>query len=389
MNNIRSYKGPPLTNKLPNLTASSASGGTYVLTASSEIVDIPTVGSTNVTVCNLQNTGASWCCVNFMSFGNGGNIITGSTLYTYLLLYRVDSGYTHPNFMYRYEFNSSGTYLTESGIFDTSKRTYLGNGWYYAWNTFTTQPTTTNMQCYSFSYNYSNYTDKYSWAKVAIVQGDYSGLYPSYWPNVNSTNSTILQDISGNNIMDVSGSALVYSNSKITFPNINSAYIGPTDPSKFRTGTSSFTMSAWVKQLDNGSNVLVEARGYSLIGYFFVLNYPSAGQISVFLNSSSNQSVYASSISTLGYGTVQNIVAVVDRGAATIYLYVNGSLWNTITGIHSGSISPSGEDMYRMGYDRGGGTANMEVYEYAHYSRALSASEIQQNFNAHRGRYGL
>jgi hypothetical protein len=116
MNNIRSYKGPPLTNKLPNLTASSASGGTYVLAASSEIVDIPTVGSTNVTVCNLQNTGASWCCVNFMSFGNGGNIFTGSTLYTYLLLYRVDSGYTHPNFMYRYEYAHYSRALSASEV---------------------------------------------------------------------------------------------------------------------------------------------------------------------------------------------------------------------------------------------------------------------------------
>ena len=64
----RSYKGPPLQNKLSALSASTGTGTGYVLTSSTENVNIPGVGDTQVTNCFLQNTGASWCCVNFMNF---------------------------------------------------------------------------------------------------------------------------------------------------------------------------------------------------------------------------------------------------------------------------------------------------------------------------------
>lgn len=200
--------------------------------------------------------------------------------------------------------------------------------------------------------------------------------------------SDVFTDLSNSNTVSIVGTP-TYNASSITFPNINTAYINANDATKFRMGTQDFTISIWVKQLDNGTNCLVESRGASLVGYLFVINYPSAGKLSLFLNYGGTQYIYSSSIATLGYGTVQNIVAVISRSTSSIIFYVNGVLWNTITGIHASSVSPTSGDIYRIGNDLGGGTQNYELYSHAHYSRALTADEILNNFNAHRGRYGL
>jgi len=187
------------------------------------------------------------------------------------------------------------------------------------------------------------------------------------------------------------GSNLGYYTDHITVPNVNDSYLDITPASNYRMGNSNFTLNTWVKQLDNSANIFAESRGGtpSLCGFFWVANYPGAGQMSVFLNYGGSQYVYASSISTLPYGSIQMLTAVIDRTSSSIFLYLNGLLWNTITGTNTGNISPTAGDLYRIGFDQGGSTTNMEVYSYSHYSRSLSASEVMQNFNALRGRYGL
>jgi hypothetical protein len=214
--------------------------------------------------------------------------------------------------------------------------------------------------------------------------------FVSPYTNGTRSDTQAVLDLTNNNTIQVSGSNLIYNTSSIVIPNVNDSFISAVDATRFRMGTQDFTISFWVKQLDNGSNCLLESRSSNnLAGYFFILNYPSTGQISFFLNYGGSQYVYSSSVSTLGFGTVQNIVAVINRTTSTILLYVNGVLWNTIPSIHTNSISPTSGDLYRIGFDLGGGTQNYELYAHSHYTRALSATEVQQNFNALRGRYGI
>lgn len=226
----------------------------------------------------------------------------------------------------------------------------------------------------------------YDISEIMVYEGSGPAEYVD--SSIVKSASDVITDLSGTNKVTMVGTP-TYNASSITFPNINTAYIAADDATKFRMSTQNFTISTWVKQLDNGSNCLLESRGASLAGYFFILNYPSAGQISFFLNYGGTQYVYSSSIATLGYGTVQNIVAVVSRSTSSILFYVNGVLWNTIAGIHTSSVDPASGDIYRIGNDIGGGTQNYELYSYAHYSRALTADDVSRNFNALRGRYGL
>jgi hypothetical protein len=393
LNNIKSYKGPPIQNLITGFTPMTASGTGYSFIGGTEDVVIPQLGLTTVKTSLIQNNYSAvstWCCPNVFTYGN--NLVASpSTLYTYGIVYKCDSGYTGPNYMYRYEYNG-GTYVTESGVHSTSNRIHLGDGWYWAWGTFTTQATTNALNgLAAFYYQYSTAYDKLSIAKVFLAQGDHSALHPKYWPNVASTraSSQVLVDLTGINPLNIAGSPS-YGSGKLTVPNVNTTYVEATAPAALRMGTQDFTISAWVKQLDNGTNCLLEARSSSnLAGYFFILNYPSTGQISFFLNYGGSQYVYSSSIATLGFGSVQNIVAVVRRSTSSILFYLNGVLWNTITGIHANSISPTAGDLYRIGYDQGGGTQNYEMYAHSHYNRALTALEVEQNFNALRGRYGI
>jgi len=390
--NVRSYAGPPIQNMATTMVASgSFSGESIAYTAGTEKVKVPSLGPMTVPYMEGYNSNsASYCCLQQFYFvtGNGYVPASGSTTYTYGIVYRTTSGYNHANYMYRYEYNSNGGYVTEAGVHDPSKRIHLGDDWYWAWNTFTTQATTSRLYLRSFYYQY-NVLDRHSVAKVLVTPGDYTTLHPSRWPEVNTTrsNAQVVYDLTKATTPTVTG--FVYGDDKLTISNTNSAYIDVSPSSNFNMGTQDFTLSAWIKQLDNGVHSLLEARDSSTLqGYLFLLNYTSTGKVSVFINGSSGQSVYYTSASSMPSGSVQNVTAVIKRSNATIEVYLDGKLYDTITGIQSASISGLG-NMYRLGYDRGGSTTNIEYYAFNHYNRALSAEEVAQNFNALKGRYGV
>jgi hypothetical protein len=384
MNSKRSYKGPPLQNKLSGLSATAGSGTGYVLTASSEIANIPTVGELPVTICNLQNTGASWCCINFMNFGNTGSNMSGSTLYTYMILYRVDSGYTNGNFMYRYEYNSSGTYLTEGGVHDTNKRTYLGNGWYYAWNTFTTQPTTTNMTCYGFSYNYSNFTDRYSYAKVAIVQGDYSGMHPSLWPDLGTTRSStqVITDLTNNNTWTVNN--LSYASDGTFSFNGSSSWIESSTSNVFDSQT--ITMESWNKPTTTSQSGFLFEKGQVNTQYSNFYN--SDGTFYFRTIGLSPQDLTFTASTHITAGQWNHVVCTVGGGTKTVY--INGIQRYQQTGV-TGTMPTGQTNQYVGKYGSGGNEYpfNGSIAVSRVYNRALSPSEVAQNFQAQRSLYGV
>jgi hypothetical protein len=116
----------------------------------------------------------------------------------------------------------------------------------------------------------------------------------------------------------------------------------------------------------------------------FVLNYTSAGKMCLFLNGPAGQTIYATSNSSLPTGVIQYVCCTVDRPSGTIRFYLNGVLYDVVSGVHSNTVSPTSADMYRIGYDRGGSTTNMEIFAHQHYTKALTDAEILQNFNAQR-----
>lgn len=280
--------------------------------------------------------------------------------------------------------SSVGGYLyvtNNTNVNATATLTQVEDGWYKA--VYTRSGLTSGYPTLTGLYGLAAGT-QYYFAEWQCENNSFSSPYV----DGTRSNAQAVLDLTNKNTISITGSP-AYSDLNITFPNSNSSYLELSSPELFRMGNQNFTICAWLKQLDNGVNVILEARGDSLIGYLLATNYPAAGQISMNINYNSGQSVYGSSITSLPFGAPQNIVAVVDRTNSQIRFYLNGSLWNTVSGLHSNTISPTSGDMYRVGFDKGNSTQNYELYSYMHYSRALSSEEVKQNFEAARDRYGI
>jgi len=172
--NYKSFKGVPATNILNQISYSSGNTDTalFKYTQGSENVNIPSLGYVNSKYVDFYNDyggGSGNCCPNLFYYGTG-LAVSSSTTYTYSIIYKTTTGYTHPNYMYRYEFNSSGTYLTEGGVHSDSNRTSLGDGWWFAWGQFTTQATTATLSTYLFHYEYATQNRVYVY-KAALYAG--------------------------------------------------------------------------------------------------------------------------------------------------------------------------------------------------------------------------
>lgn len=391
-NNIKSYKGPAIQNLAPGLASnygsvpSTATGRSY--SGGTEVVNVPQLGPTSVAFTNIQNNYTSFtpnstdCCPSPHTY-TGNFAVSPSTLYTYAIVYRCLSGYTHPNFMYRYEYTSNGgTYVTEAGVHNTTNRIHLGDGWYWAWATFTTQATT-NWIAYagSYYYRYSDKNDKFSIAKVLIAQGDYTGLHPKYWPNVNTTRASTaaLQDLLGKTSITMT-STTFSSNGAFSFNGGTqrmdlASTIGPMG--------NNWTISAWI----NSTNISATQNILSMNGPYFMRLDGSKIRFNVLTDTW----LFQPGTTTLSSNTWYFLTMVWNGTANTWTGYINDVQEFSVS--KSGSMNAAYSNFYGyVGYTpQGGEQSNFfgQIPVALYYNRALSAEEVRQNFNALRGRYGI
>jgi len=386
-NNIKSYVGPPLQNFASQISITTGTGTGYAFTGSTSTDYVPGLQlSTTVSNCVAQNNysaQSSWCCPSLFDYGNITTGITGSTLYTYGILYYSQSGYTHPNYLYRYEYNTN-TYLTESGIFSDSNRSNLGSGWYWAWGTFTTQATTNRLILYSFYYRYSTFTDRIAIAKVALLKGNYTGLNPLKWPEIgiNRGVTTCLKDLAGSNTFDLTNTVFGTDGS-ITF-NGSSSYIISPENSALNTQTP--TVEVWVKTNSLNQNGFWFEKGQVNTQYSL---FQEGTNILWRQNVGSTVTLSTAAASFISTSQWAQVVGTYTSGVRR--LYVNGRLVNSdtqagtiSTNTNGSSIGVYGGYNGSRGFYYNGSLAIVKVY-----NRALTPSEVLQNFNSTRSRFNL
>jgi hypothetical protein len=231
---INSFNGKPTTNQLLTIgyTYGTQNQTYFKSSYGTEYDIIPGMGGpVLVNYCNFfndYNGGSGACCPSVFYFGNFS--VSPSTVYTYQIVYKTPDGYANGNYMYHYEYGPGG-YVTEYGLWDSSRTQDLGNGWVHAWGTFTSNANTNYFQTYLFHYQYTQ--TKIQVARISLTQGD-TIIPPRQLlaPTVSRSNTQGLVDLTGNCSLDLSN-VTFNTNGNITFDGTND-YINIPSSNVFR-----------------------------------------------------------------------------------------------------------------------------------------------------------
>jgi hypothetical protein len=405
-----SFKGAPKTNLLSSYgrTYGNQSSSVFKTQYYSRDVFVPTLGVRTVETIETYNDyggGSGVCCQQAWSLG--GSSVSGSTQYAYSIIYRSSSGYTHPNFMYRYEYGASG-YITEGGLHNDGNRTHLGDGWYHAWGNLTTQPGTTTMYFYFYMYEYATY-NTIDIAGVMFTQGP-EVLRPRQFIPFGTTRSVTqgLLDLTGNRTVNLS-TVSFNSTGQMTFDGTDDT-LDTGIPLTTLSALSNFTIECTVK-IDaypaaappNGygsttkAGVLVGATYYSGTALYWYGNSDGTA-CTIYAYIRGADAYRTAGAFDLTPGRYHHLVLVNDASSGSIKLYANGSLngsAGTATQEYNPGLTPTAGNIgINKAQVDGGGT---QVYSHLPclvpiakiYSRALTASEIEQNYRHYKTRFNL
>jgi hypothetical protein len=375
----RYFKGPTSTNLLQRLNTSYSNTQTsnFYAVAGEETVKIPKIGRRTVKYVEYFNNHPSSgnCCPNLFNYGEA--TVTSNTSYTYSIVYKHTGNYTHPNFMYRYEYNG-GTYNTEGGFHSTAsdRRRSLGNGWFHAWGTFTTQATTNRLICYSFLYNYGTTKYKFYVAAISIVRnttGTSHLIVPPHLilqPTTSISSTQSLIDLTRTTTIDVSNVSFD-STGQPTFDGTNDVI------------TTSFPATTI-------SNVTIEAvvyRNQATGRYEAIVQNNVVSDDALYINPSGYLMFWPCASSSLTVPTGQWSHVAVSYNGTTLTYIVNG----TIQVVTATCSDITDWDFLRIG---GHGTTDSErwigkIAVAKVYEKSLSAAELTQNYRAYKNRFDI
>ena len=138
---------------------------------------------------------------------------------------------------------------------------------------------------------------------------------------------------------------------------------------------SAWTLSLFVKVISQGNYPYVVYVGSDQGSGFAMWTTTSGGGLFVVKHNNAQQSFCPTN-----YGTIKNLTLVYS-GSGTVLGYENA-------GIPVSLISLSSTDTTSV-LQFANSNSGLNLYHVLKYNRALSATEVAQNFNATRGRFGI
>ena len=358
-NNQKSWKGAPTTNLVnPSWASWSVDGsgqgsiGTRTITTPYECLISDTAANTRQ---NIYVTG-----------------IAASTTYTFSVQYKKQFG--APTLRFQLQAYNGGSYISTM-IFATTAQLGLSDieGWQTAKYTVTTPAGTTQVLWFmQDGDDYTTYTHSFMLANPQCEQQSFATPFVAG----TRSNTQAIVDLTGNNT--VAATSLTYAADNTFSFNGSSDYIFMNNNTALDTQTP--TVDVWIKTNATTQNGFWFEKGSVNTQYAL---FQEGTQIQWRMGPLGDSISYAtaSSINTAGYF---NVVATRESGNQR--LYINGV--NVASGTQTGTLSTNSYGMnigrHSSGYYYNGRLPMVKVY-----NRALTAPEVQQNFNAHRGRYGL
>ena len=201
----------------------------------------------------------------------------------------------------------------------------------------------------------------------------------------------------GTTYSSADGGKFTFVKSENDFINANGSWDTPAV-----VGTSNFSIEVWTKPTNENHNGVVVGNGNAATGDRFNIvvgtpdsngNIVSSKKIGTFFfenNQSYGRSFYTNN--DIVDGNWKHIV--ITRNASTFKIYVNG-VEQTLTqvgNLGSGTPSLNTDSIWRIndnGSNNGTGGINMDLSVWRLYNAELSLSQVQQNYNAEKSRFGL
>ena len=193
------------------------------------------------------------------------------------------------------------------------------------------------------------------------------------------SNTQALVDLTGTNTLTATSLTYVSDN---TFSFNNGAdYITPSSITDSMLNAGSWTVSSWVKftTVNKGSDNAIAGHGTTSASNGLHLGERNTQMYFGFYGNDLGGS------KVLSAGTWYNITFTYDNGSKLKTIYING-----VFDASGGSVGYSGTGSnFRIGRYAWGTYLYGSLPVIQFHTRALSAKEVNQNFNALRGRYGI
>ena len=388
---INCFKGAPKTNLLSyfSRTYGETNNVDFKTHYYSRQVEIPTLGLKTVESIDTFNTGANVCCQQAWALGSSA--VSPSTQYTYSIIYRSATDYTHPNFMYHYQYGPSG-YVTEYGLFNTGYRTYLGDGWYHAWNTFTSNSATTSMNFYFYMYEYNQYNtiDVYG---MMVTQGP-EVLRPQQFIPFSTTRGVndVIVDLTKNSSVVTANNSPFNETGMLEFDGTNS-HITLTNPQTYASNQRSFEMVVKVIGVNASYMPIATMTNTSSItnSERFWLGIENSRAQFHGWGSSDPQGT-----KVITDGNWHHIVFTYDNDTKEMRVYTDGCLNTRILNGEGGVYASSGQKWY-IGYDplasswtgAASNNFNGNIAVFKQYNKILTPEETFNNFNQYKTKYSI
>ena len=161
---------------------------------------------------------------------------------------------------------------------------------------------------------------------------------------------------------------------------------GDNDEAIFSTNaiynTPSITVESWVNLVSDGSRHIVLANWNG-----FALEVNPGTDVVMYVYNTEGQVGAVTSAGIFSFGAWMCVTGTYDTSAQEIKTYINGVLRATRSNTPPITYSVGSRRVSPTIY--GGGPVNNKIALVRQYNRALSASEVLQNYNAQKTRFGL
>ena len=386
---LNSFKGKPTTNLLTRIGYDYGEQNSNLFKShyGYEEVYIPALGKKNAHFCEIYNDyngGSGNCCLSLFSFGNFS--VSPSTTYTYQIIYKTTTGYANGNYMYHYEYGPGG-YVTEYGLWSSSREEDLGDGWKHAWGTFTTNANTSTFYTYLFHYEYATF-NKVQLAGVMLTQGSEIFRPQQFIPVGNGlTNTGGLLDLTGNSLIDISNVSFD-SNAQMVFDGSNDyASVG------YSTAINTPNGATYEIMLYPQAAGEFLTRGKSDSGTdpdnprFYV-----GGSGNIYFDwSITGADTYVDTVTGTATLNQWNHIVGVAQPGDQLRVYVNGvqASYGTVSRTLPATLPNTSDPIIIGGVTWIPRYFTGKVGMVKLYNRNLTPTEIKENFNGIRSRYGI